>query len=157
MMLQSDWFYWLIFLAISSLQQGDLISRCCPSVCKSVCRSVCLSVLFFLTFQKESFREWYSKLSNTTKLILLDSILQKVTTGEIQIANCLIGPSLYFLIHFTKRLPCGLFMYVLIYHPPLFENSMNLVFCVPEVGLDIATLETYQCRLFVFSAANFSN
>ena len=34
---------------------------------------------------------------------------------------------------------------------------MNLVFCVPEVGLEIATLETYQCRLFVFSAANFSN
>ena len=48
-------------------------------------------------------------------------------------------------------------IYVLIFHPPLVENSMNLVFCVPEVGLDIATLETYQCRLFVFSAANFSN
>ena len=48
-------------------------------------------------------------------------------------------------------------IYVLIFHPPLFENSMNLVFCVPEVGLDIATLETYQCRLFVFSEANFSN
>ena len=48
-------------------------------------------------------------------------------------------------------------IYVLIFHPPLFKNSMNLVFCVPEVCLDIATLATYQCRLFVFSAANISN
>ena len=34
---------------------------------------------------------------------------------------------------------------------------MNLVFCVPEVDPEIATLETYKCRLFVFSTANFSN
>ena len=47
MMLQPDWFYWLIFLAISSLQQGDLISRCCPSVCLFVCLSVGPRLLIF--------------------------------------------------------------------------------------------------------------
>ena len=50
-----------------------------------------------------------------------------------------------------------IFIYVLIFHLPLFQNYMNLVFCVPEVGPEIATLETYRCRLFVFFSANFSN
>ena len=48
-------------------------------------------------------------------------------------------------------------IYVLIFHPSILQNSMNLVFCVPEVDPEIATLETYKCRLFVFSTANFSN
>ena len=43
-------------------------------------------------------------LSNTTKLILLDSLLQEVTETESQIAFCLIRPSLHCLIHFSKRL-----------------------------------------------------
>ena len=34
---------------------------------------------------------------------------------------------------------------------------MNLVFCVPELDPEIATLETYKCHLFVFTAANFAN
>ena len=63
---------------IFSLRRGDLISRCCPSVClsvgRSVCRSVCPSVLFFLIFLKNRSRELY----------------------------CLIRPSLYCLIHFSK-------------------------------------------------------
>ena len=42
-------------------------------------------------------------LSNTTKLTLLDSLLQEVTVTEIQIATCLIRPSLHCLIHFSKR------------------------------------------------------
>ena len=42
-------------------------------------------------------------LSNTTKLTLLDSLLQEVTVTEIQIATCLIRPSLHCLIHFYKR------------------------------------------------------
>ena len=41
-------------------------------------------------------------LSNTTKLTLLDSLLQEVTVTEIQIATCLIQPSFYCLIHFSK-------------------------------------------------------
>ena len=42
-------------------------------------------------------------LSNMTKLTLLDSLLQEVTVTEIQIATCLIRPSLHCLIHFSKR------------------------------------------------------
>ena len=42
-------------------------------------------------------------LSNMTKLTLLDSLFQEVTVTEIQIANCLIRPSLHCLIHFSKR------------------------------------------------------
>ena len=42
-------------------------------------------------------------LSNTTKHILLDSLLQEVRVTEIQIATCLIRLSLNCLIHFSKR------------------------------------------------------
>ena len=42
-------------------------------------------------------------LSNTTKLTLLDSLLQEVTVTEIQIAICLIRPSFHCLIHFSMR------------------------------------------------------
>ena len=42
-------------------------------------------------------------LSNTTKHILLDSLLQEVRVTEIQIATCLIRLSLCCLIHFSKR------------------------------------------------------
>ena len=73
------------------------------------------------------------------------------TIGRIQVAVYMPIDAKYFAFFVI------ICIYVLIFHPPLFENSMNLVFCVPEVGLEIATLETYQCRLFVFSAANFSN
>ena len=44
-----------------------------------------------------------SNLSNMTKLILLDSLLQEVRVTGIQIATWLIWPSLYCLIHFSKR------------------------------------------------------
>ena len=40
-------------------------------------------------------------LSNTTKHILLDSLLQEVRVTEFQIATCLIWLSLYCLIHFS--------------------------------------------------------
>ena len=71
--------------------------------------SVGRSVFFldFVNFQKERFREKYSNLSNTTKLILLESLLQEVMTRETQLATCLIRPSLYCLIHFSKSLPWG--------------------------------------------------
>ena len=44
-----------------------------------------------------------SNLSNMTKLILLDSLLQEVRVTGIQIATWLIWPSLYCLIHFSER------------------------------------------------------
>ena len=57
--------------------------------------AVRLSVLDFVIFQKRGFEIINLNLSNTTKLILLDSLLQEVTMVEIQIATCLIRPSLY--------------------------------------------------------------
>ena len=68
----------------------------------SVCRLVRLSVLDFVIFQKRGFEIINLTLSNTTKLILLDSLLQEVTAPEIQITTFLIHPSLYCLIHFYK-------------------------------------------------------
>ena len=45
-----------------------------------------------------------SKLYNSIKLILLDSLLQGVRATEIQTATCLIWLTLYYMIHFGKRL-----------------------------------------------------
>ena len=56
-----------------------------------------------------------------TKLILLDSVLQEVMMGYIQIAICLIRPSLYFLINFSKRLTGG---YLLVYS---FKTKQQLL------------------------------
>ena len=44
-----------------------------------------------------------SNLSNMTKLILLDSLLQEVRVTGIQIVTWLIWPSLHWLIHFCGR------------------------------------------------------
>ena len=49
-----------------------------------------------------------------TSIILLDKLLQEVTTQEIQIATCIIRQSLYCLIHFSKSLPWGLCIFVLV-------------------------------------------
>ena len=75
-----------------------------PSICRSVGSSVGWFVTDFLIFQKRGFEGTNSNLSNTTKFILLDSLLEEVTAQEIQIATCLIRISLYCLIHFFKRL-----------------------------------------------------
>ena len=61
----------LVLLVFISLRRGDLIRRCCPSVG--------WSVLDFVIFQKRGFESINSKLSNTTKLTLLDTLLQEVT------------------------------------------------------------------------------
>ena len=55
------------------------------SVRRSVGRSVGRSVLNFVIFQKVRFREEYSNLSNTTKLTLLDSLLQEFTAGAMYV------------------------------------------------------------------------
>ena len=47
-----------------------------------VCWSVCRSVINFLIFQKRGFESTNSILSNTTKLILLDSLLQEANTRK---------------------------------------------------------------------------
>ena len=65
--------------------------------------SVCLSVR--VVFQKRGFEISSIDFSNMSKLILLDSLLQEVTTAELPMANSLMRPSLYCLIHFYKRLP----------------------------------------------------
>ena len=78
---------------VFSLQRGDLIRRSCRLVGPQFCN-----------FSKRGFESKNIKLSNTTKLILLDSLLQEVTEGEIRITTCLIRPSLYCLIHLSKRL-----------------------------------------------------
>ena len=66
-------FLWYFF----SLWWGDSIRRSCLSVCLSVCLYVCLYVCHsFLIFQKRGFESTNSILSNTAKLILLDSLLQ---------------------------------------------------------------------------------
>ena len=75
----------------------------------SVRMSVCHT---FLIFQKRGFEIVNINFSNTTKLLLLDSLLQEVTIEEIQIATCLIWQSLFCLIHFSKSLPWGLCRYV---------------------------------------------
>ena len=76
---------------IFSLRRGDLIRRSCPSVCWSIRRlvrplvgqsfrpSVRQSVIDFLIFQKRGFESTNSNLSNTTKFILIDSLIQEVT------------------------------------------------------------------------------
>ena len=76
------WLIWSSHIkdAVSAFRQGDLISRPCLSICLYVRIYVCLS---FLIFQKRGFEIANSNLSNTTKLILLDSLLQEVTPGEI--------------------------------------------------------------------------
>ena len=53
------------------------------SVCLSVGSSVSLSVLDFVIFQKRGFESAISNLPNTTKLILLDSLLQEVSMGAL--------------------------------------------------------------------------
>ena len=78
-----------------SVQRGDLIFSCCPSVC--------LSVLNFVIFQKRGLDNTNSNLSNTTKLTLLYSLFE-FTVGVMQ--KCKIRPSLLCLIHFSKRY-CG--------------------------------------------------
>ena len=80
----------------------------------SLCPPVSLSVCHTFPIFKKSIEIANISLSNTTKLILLDSLLQEVTTGETQIATCLIGQILYFFINFSERLPWELFMYVLL-------------------------------------------
>ena len=57
-----------MFYLIFSLRRGDLIGRSCLSVCHS-----------FLIFQKRGFEQTNIILSNTTKLILLDSLRQEFT------------------------------------------------------------------------------
>ena len=47
------------------------------SVCMSAFMSVCLSVIIFLIFPKKGFESGNSNLSNMTKVILLDSLLQE--------------------------------------------------------------------------------
>ena len=79
----------------------------CMYVYPSVCMYVCHTLVIFHDFANIN-------LSYMAKFILLDSLLQEVTTGEIQIATSLRGPSLYFLIFFSKRLQWGLFMYVVL-------------------------------------------
>ena len=54
-------------------------------ICWPVFLSVRLSDLNFVISHKNGFEITHFNLSNTTKLILLDSLLQKVTPGEIQI------------------------------------------------------------------------
>ena len=88
---------------IFSLRRGDLIGRSCLSVGLSVC----LSGLFFLIFQKRCFEIINLNLSNSTKLIVFDSLLHDIKATEIQIATCLIRPRLYWLIHFSKSLSRG--------------------------------------------------
>ena len=45
--------------------------------CLSVCPHLCLSVIIFLIFPKKGFESGNSNLSNMTKVILLDSLLQE--------------------------------------------------------------------------------
>ena len=68
------------------------------------------SVINFL-IQTTCFEITNSNLSNTTRFTLLDSLLQKVTTREIQIETCLIQQSLFCLV--SSYLLLGIF--VLIY------------------------------------------
>ena len=72
-----------MFEVIFSLRRGDLAWRSCPSVRPSVrpfvCPSECRSVIDYLSFKKRSFESTNSNSSNTTKFILLDSLLQEVT------------------------------------------------------------------------------
>ena len=49
--------------------------------------SVRPSVIEFLNFQKRGFESTNRNLSNTTKFILLDSPLQKVTTAIVGLTN----------------------------------------------------------------------
>ena len=98
---------------------------------RSVCRSLC--IFTFVIFKKQCFEIENINLSNTTKLILLNSLLQEAVTGEIkratffytnkpifldsllqevppgkiQIGSCLTRPSLCCLIHCFKRFPLG--------------------------------------------------
>ena len=65
-----------------SLRLGDLIRRCCSSVGWSVGRSV----LDFVIFPKRGFETIISDLSNTTKLTLLESLLQEVA-AIVQLPN----------------------------------------------------------------------
>ena len=58
---------WVVF----SLRQVDLLWRSCPSVCQSV--------IDFLIFRKRGFESKNNNLSDITKFILLDSLLQEVT------------------------------------------------------------------------------
>ena len=88
-----------------SLRWGDSLQRFCLSICPSICLPFCMSICYTLIiFQKRGLETVNINLSNKTKLTLLDSLLQEVTTGEIQVATSLIWPSLYFLIHFSRRL-----------------------------------------------------
>ena len=57
-----------------------------------------------------------NNLSNTTELILLDSLFQEVRATEFQIANCLIRLSLFCLIHISKMLGWLKFKYVLMFY-----------------------------------------
>ena len=50
-----------------------------------------------------------------TKLILIDSIFQEFKVEELQMATCLMRPSIYCLIQFSKRLLQGLWIYVLVW------------------------------------------
>ena len=61
-------FYSFFLFILFSLRQGDLIRRSCRSVGPQFCN-----------FSKRGFESKNSNLSNTTKLILLDSLLQEVT------------------------------------------------------------------------------
>ena len=63
---------------IFSLRRGNLIQRSCQSVGRSVRHQ-------FANFQKRDFDSINSNLSDMTKFILLDSLLQDVTETEIQV------------------------------------------------------------------------
>ena len=91
-----------------------------------VCSSVCLSVLDFVIFQKKRSPGKYSNLSNRTELILLDSLLQEAKMVEIQIATCIMQLSLYFLIHFYKRLRRGLCISLKLWGGDVFLRIHNL-------------------------------
>ena len=76
--------FWVLQSLVFSLRRGDLIRMSCLSLGPLVD----WSVIDFVIFQKERF--------------------------EIKITTCLIRPSLYCLIHFSKSLPRGLCMYLLV-------------------------------------------
>ena len=77
---------------IFCLRRGDFEWWSCLSVCRSS------------FFKKRGFEISSIDFSNMSKLILLDSLLQEVTTREIQIATYLIQTGLYFLIYSTRCL-----------------------------------------------------